>query len=458
MAEDDTSIPIARMAVIPYSGAREAHGMGLRPPNVAATLGLAVVWAFQAALVLAGLAGIAWLFTHRTFAAFSPMLGVVLLIAVAMFFRGVRRSRAVAALNYVEQAVRLNLPLPPMLLAAERGEDGRLRTKLRRLRERLEDGHSLAASMDRTLPGLPARAIGLLAAAERSGSVAPTLARLVRELRRRTHERPDPSRGILLRWYPLVLLLGLSASMSLFSIAVFPKYQQIFRDFGVKMPGITVFTARLWGTIGPPMALGMVAVALVVSGQMLAETFAPRWTWADRGAHAGIVQQALDFALWWVPLGRGVVRNRGLADVCRVLADAAAAGRPTDTALHDAARLRVNVVLRRQVTHWGTLIVNGTPLAEAAREAGMPDLLVGMLEPASARAGGARGGTDVGETFDFLARYYEGRFSRAAMLLEGSAVPAMVLFFAVFVGSAALGLFLPMIELSNRMSQLSGFN
>ena len=88
----------------------------------------------------------------------------------------------------------------------------------------------------------------------------------------------------------------------------------------------------------------------------------------------------------------------------------------------------------------------------------MPDLLVGMLEPASARPAGGRSGTDVREAFDFLARYYDGRFSRASMLLEASAVPAMVVFFAVFVGSAALGLFLPMIELSDRISNLSGFN
>src|SRR5215213_9717495 len=144
--------------------------MGLKPQHVVVTLALALAWAVKAAIVLAGLAGVAWLFTHRAFAAFSPILGVLLLISVAMFFRGLRRSRAVAALNYVEQAVRLNLPLPPMLLAAERGETGRLRTKLRRLRERLENGYPLAAAMDRTLPGLPARTIGLVAAAERTGA------------------------------------------------------------------------------------------------------------------------------------------------------------------------------------------------------------------------------------------------------------------------------------------------
>jgi hypothetical protein len=65
---------------------------------------------------------------------------------------------------------------------------------------------------------------------------------------------------------------------------------------------------------------------------------------------------------------------------------------------------------------------------------------------------------DAAGTFEFLARYYDGRFSRAAALLEGAVVPAMVFFFAFFVASAALGMFLPLVDLMNRVGELSGFN
>ena len=455
MSQSTETIPLARTAVIAYAGGHHTQVQALRPQNPAVSLAFAVAWSFGGAVALAAMAGVAWLLAEKVFVAISPLLGILFLIAIGMFFRGLRRARAVAALNYVEQAVRLNLPLPPMLAAAERGETGRLATKLRRLRQKLEDGAAIGAALDQALPGLPARAIGLIAAAERNGSLAATLARLVRELRRKPQAHGDPSRAILLRWYPLVLLLGLSTTLGMFAIFVMPKYQQIFNDFGVALPKITVYTTYAWGWVGPPLGVVMVAVALVLSGQMLAEALAPRSAWRDRGPQAGPLQVLLDWASWWLPLCRPIVRSRGLADVCYVLADAASAGRPADAALHDAARLRINVVLRRQVTHWASQIVAGVPLAEAARRAGMPPLVSGMLAPASAPG---KGSADVQDVFAFLARYYDGRFSRAAALLEGAAVPAMVMVFGFFVASASLGLMLPMMDLIDRTGQLTGMN
>src|SRR5688500_3762939 len=60
---------------------------------------------------------------------------VVLLIACAMIFvRTMRKRRGAQVLSYVEQAVRLNLPLPRMLWAAESSEHGPLRRRLRDVR------------------------------------------------------------------------------------------------------------------------------------------------------------------------------------------------------------------------------------------------------------------------------------------------------------------------------------
>jgi type II secretory pathway component PulF len=70
----------------------------------------------------------------------------------------------------------------------------------------------------------------------------------------------------------------------------------------------------------------------------------------------------------------------------------------------------------------------------------------------------ARGAADAPATFEFLARYYDGRFSRAAALIEAAMVPAMVFVFAFLVGSVVLGLFLPLIDLINRVTDLTGFN
>jgi type II secretory pathway component PulF len=404
-------------------------------------------WFFAGCFALAVLAGVVWVFTSGLFAGASPVLGALLLISLAMFVRGVRRSRAVAALNYVEQAVRLNLPLPQMIQAAEAGERGGLRRRLVQLRQNLEDGHPVWASLDDALPALPPRALSLVAAAERNGRLASTLARLVRDLRR-TPQR-DPSRAILLRWYPAMLLLTLTLALGGFSVFVLPKYMDIFRDFGLELPALTRMIGGLWMYVLAPVGAVAALVTLLAMGRMVAETVAPLWGRVNFGPLGDLP----GLLAWWTPVARGVTRGRGLADVCHVLADASAAGRPMHAALRDAARLNVNVVLRRQVQRWGEAVEQGTPFAEAAREAGMPRLVVGMLATTS-----ARGAADAAGTFEFLARYYDGHFSRAAALLEASLVPAMVFVFAFLVGSAALGLFLPMIKLMNRVGDLSGFN
>ena len=461
MSDEVPNIPLARTAVIAYSAGQAAQVQGLRPQNTALAVALGMAWAVGAIVVLAALGGVAWLLTGKISIAAGPVLGLLFLTAGSMFFRGLRRARAVAALNYVEQAVRLNLPLPPMLAAAERGESGRLATKLRRLRQRLEDGAPIGAALDQVVPGLPARAIGLVAAAERNGSLASTLDRLVRELRRKPQDHGDPSRAILLRWYPVVLVLGLTMTMGMFVIFVVPKYEMIFRDFGIEqLPAVTRWTigacrwiANSW--LMPALGALLVGIALAMAGQMLAEAVAPRSAWRDRGPQTGPVQLLLDVVAWWMPLTRPIVRSRGLADVCHVLADAAGAGRPMDAALHDAARLRLNAVLRWRVNDWAGLAVAGLPLAEAARRAGMPPLLCGMLAPASVPGKGSAEARDV---FAFLARYYDARFSRAAALLEGAAVPGLVMTFGFLVATVALALMLPIVQLTDRLSRLTGMN
>ena len=61
----------------------------------------------------------------------------------------------------------------------------------------------------------------------------------------------------------------------------------------------------------------------------------------------------------------------------------------------------------------------------------MPGLVVEMLVPATS-------GEQVADVFDFLARYYDSRFSRTRLLLRGAVIPLTVFFFAVIVTFVAL--------------------
>jgi type II secretory pathway component PulF len=153
----------------------------------------------------------------------------------------------------------------------------------------------------------------------------------------------------------------------------------------------------------------------------------------------------VDAVLWHVPLAGRLSRDRSMAEVCRFLADTSRAGVPLPEALEQAEGLHINTRAREQVASWRLAILAGRPVAQAAEEAGMPRLVRGFLDNAAApRAGG---GENVANVFDFLARYYAGRFSRLWILLKAAYEPAALLLLGLLVGFVTYALFYPLVVL-----------
>src|SRR4051812_19682728 len=63
-----------------------------------------------------------------------------------------RRRRGDAVITYLEQAVRLNLPLTRMIDAAQRSEEGALALRLAALSRQLHAGRTLAAAIEIAVP------------------------------------------------------------------------------------------------------------------------------------------------------------------------------------------------------------------------------------------------------------------------------------------------------------------
>ena len=133
-------------------------------------------------------------------------------------------------------------------------------------------------------------------------------------------------------------------------------------------------------------------------------------------------------------------RNRGLSDVCSTLSESLEAGLPINQGLAHVASMDINYRLRQRIKDWADGVNSGLPLAQAARAARLPPLLVGVL--ATGQAGG-----DLTSMFHFLGRHYDAQFSRLAAALRGAAVPAIVLTMGTLVGTVAVSLFLPLVNL-----------
>lgn len=369
-------------------------------------------------------------------------LSVMVLVALATAVRVRRRRHAAALLGYLHQAVRLNLPLPAMLRAAQQSERGRLRRRIGRLCDRLEDGYGIGRSLELAEPGVTRRTAALVQAAERAGRLPAALDRLTR--REHAAARPPTARAVYLRWYPAVTLAFLGGAVWVFLILVMPKLHELYASFNLSLPPLTVAAMRFWGTFGT-MLTALALLALAVScGQMVAHTVAPRW------AGATPLRRPLDRLAWGLPVFGRLARDRAMGDAFHVAADALAAGFTLDRALRDAAGVPTNAVLQDRLARWGEALAEGRPVGEAARAARMPELVCGLLGGATPLTAGTP------EVFRFLARYYDARHSRTAALLEGAAVPALSLGFGVLVGAFVTGMMLPLIELTNALTESGG--
>jgi type IV pilus assembly protein PilC len=368
----------------------------------------------------------------------SLFFALLTTVALAMRARILQRSRAMMAVNYLEQAVRLNLPLPPMLAAAQATERGPMRRRLGHLRMEIEAGSPIATALRRASPGAPPRVIGLISAGERLGRLPQALHRTATTERHILRDRRRSLQSIMLRWYPMLIAVGVLPVFSMIMVFVMPKFQRIFRDFGLQLPGVTLWLLNVWDVMAWPLFIVAALGMALACARMFADLFPLRRPPRRRFGF-------LDRFTWSVPPWRGILRNRALGDVCHVIADALNAGQPADRAILDAGEISPNVFFRRQMQEWARYVGEGVPLADAAQRAAMPAIFSGMLRTARDSAGAA-------EVFAFLARYYDSRHSKAAALLEGAAIPAMVLVMAFFVVTLALGLFLPLVKLMEHLS------
>jgi general secretion pathway protein F len=144
-------------------------------------------------------------------------------------------------------------------------------------------------------------------------------------------------------------------------------------------------------------------------------------------------------------VAHGIARDRGLADAFDLIAGGMRNGLTIERALDEAAQLNINIILRERFERWAHGIAGGASLADAARAAPMPPLVVGMLVNVQAT-------NAAGEVFAFLARYYHTRYSRTAALAYGAAVPLVVFFFGIIVAIVALSLLSPMISIINGLT------
>lgn len=396
---------------------------------------IALAWLALGAITLVVSMGVARVICPP---AILPGILAVLLILLSLpcAGRAIRDRRVTALLGYLEQAMRLNLPLPQMLYAAQKSESGRTVARLEELRSNLQAGAPLTMALSR-IPDFPDRTRLLLAAAERTGQLPAMLRRLLDEEEHRYRSEDVSNRvfaGVYMTAYPVFAI----AIVSLVLVFVIPRFERIFVDFRVTLPETTQWLVWLGRS-----DVAAVIVALIVTfcvmwiGSKVWELIVPRsivgpWNW-------------LQWLAWWTPIVGNAIRDRGLGDIFHILAETSRAGYPLPASLAEAGELRLNIGQAMQMRRWREGVEAGLTMSEAARRAGLPQLAVGLLS-------GAQQSGEAQDAFAFLSSYYAGRFSRLAIFLRSAFIPVTTLVFGAIVLFIMLSILSPLITLIGAVS------
>lgn len=370
------------------------------------------------------------------------IVGILLLATVtAGCARATRKQRGYRVLAYVEQSVRANLPLPPMIRAAAESERGAIRRRLEQLEYHLVDGAMLSDALARAVPETTDKTIALIHSAERNGNLSSVLHQIVDDYRAQT---PNVIFNLSFQKVYAVSLFGIVGLVTwAVMIFVMPKFKAIAHDFGMNLPPVTIWLLE-WGvSVVSVIAILGFFLALLLLIQVGRDTFSPRLRIGNP------LRDLLDMILWPMPLVGAMQRDRGLTDVCRVLAAATRVGRPLPAAIVEAAQPHLNSILRGRLLRWAEGIANGAEISYAARAAKLPGLFTGTLAS-------ARGSENLPAAFDFLARCYHTRFSRAMILIQNSFLPLMAVSMGLLVMFIALSIFMPMIGMLNSIAAPRG--
>lgn len=365
------------------------------------------------------------------------LLLVLLLVPLALWLLNLslrRRRRLSLVLTYLEQAVRLNLPLPQVLQSVGQSSAGRFAAEMHTASHALERGASLAAVLQ-AVPGMPHRILMLIDSAERGGRLQHVLSRIMNQYRDRLLRRTEWP--VFYSVYPLVLGIALVGVGWLLMGLVVPKLLRVASDFEIELPRVTSATLELGRRIGPVGSL----VALVAMILLLVDTIATRLELAQSAFHSRWRERLLDR----LPVIGRMRGYRALSDAFIHVADGIELMRPIDEALEEAAQMTTHAPARRSLEICATAISRGTTLSDAARKAAMPSLVVGMLSLAVRTA-------DLEHALRFLARYYATRFSRIATVLHALVLPVLAILMGIVVGWFALSLFLPLARLIDAVS------
>lgn len=408
------------------------------PPRMHPALATIVYLATRFAALIGGLLLFAilwviWTAGSRMMAVPSVALAIILLSMLAIQMQNLRRRRARLVLHLISSAITVRLPLPGFLRAAAQSERPAMRSRLIRLAAGIEAGMPIGSAFGIATGGVMPRVAGQLDVAQSCGDLEPAIARLTgqREESILTEHSARPTA------YVISIAVATSAVLVLLAIYVVPKFAEIFRDFNLELPAITLLMIDLLPYLLPVLAVMFLVTSVIVishNSRLLV------WSREDRNWYRGLT----DRLVWYTPFFGRLVRDRNCSDLCAGLASAFGAGFSFDHALSLQCGAGLNAVLTSRLMRAVEHVRRGEANVIAATKSRLPALIVSLLKQDS--------GGDLAGAMMFAHHAYAARFDRRVILLRALMPVLLTAACASLVLMVVLALFVPIVRLIDGMT------
>jgi general secretion pathway protein F len=345
-----------------------------------------------------------------------------------LFAPRVSQVDLVATIRQLSTLLSAGLPLVQTLTGVlEQMADGALKRILAQIRERVNEGMSLAAAMEEHPQVFGQAFTAMIKAGESSGTLELVLERLADFSEQQLALKRKVQSTLA---YPLLMLMvGLSVIFFLMTYVV-PKVTQIFLDMNQALP---LPTTLLIGASSLFQSFWWVLLLLIL-GILL---FLRRFKRTPKG------KEAIDRMVLKTPLLGEIVRKLAVSRFARALGTLLANEVPLLTALDIVRTVVGNSVLTKSIDAVRIQVSEGRSMAQPmAGSEFFPSMVVQMV------AAGEQSG-QLPEMLLKVADIYENEVSTRLSTMTSLMEPVMILVLGAMVGFVVLAVLLPIFEMSH---------
>ena len=265
----------------------------------------------------------------------------------------------------------------------------------------------------------------LVAAGEAAGALEVILRRLA-EFREKALRLKKKVIGALV--YPIAVLTIAVAILTFIMVYIVPKFEQIFEDLGIRLPGVTQFLIDFSSFVGSYWWMILIGLILAIVGINVFR----------RTEVGGAV---VDRALLRVPVLGNVMKKSAVARFTRTLGTLVTSGVGFLDALEITRDATPNIVLRNAINEVRESVKEGETINEPLARSGVfNDIVINMI-----KVGEETGELDV--MLVKIADNYDEEVDTAVAAMMSLMEPILIVFMGGAVGFIVIALFLPLISI-----------